>query len=395
MSDPVKEPSLPAVAAMVSVGFIPLNLLPFTVVGYASGLNLGTVDASLLGTTEMSGAMFGSLAAIPLVKRMPLRRVALIATLAAALFEGLSCLMHSFAGMSVARLLVGMACGTVLASGNAIAAAAFDPARYYMRVLALQSALTIFIWSAMPKLLAVGGQYGVFGGSAFALLALALVMLANGAHHADIPASSTPTTQISVNTRSEHGRAGVIAIALLAVFACCMRDGVAWTFSDRIAIEVGLSDMGQTLLYAGIGALGLVVLLTSARLDIWKRPIANVAGAIILASATTTGLLFSHHWLIFVALALPWAAAQFLALSFLTGLSSELDPSGRLSAATGAAFQCAYAVAPALAGLVFAQLGYVAVGALATGLSFITLVAGCWLASRAVDHRRREAPSGV
>ena len=90
----------------------------------------------------------------------------------------------------------------------------------------------------------------------------------------------------------------------------------------------------------------------------------------------------------FVALALPWAAVQFLALSFLTGLSAELDPSGRLSAATGAAFQCAYAVAPGLAGMVFVRLGYVAVGGLAAVASLITLVAGTWLAGKAVAYRR-------
>lgn len=300
----------------------------------------------------------------------------------------LSCVMHSFAGMCGARLLVGMACGIVLASGNAIAASALDPARYYMKVLALQSALTIFIWSAMPKLLTLGSQYGVFGGSAVALGALAMVMMVSGTRHSNVSLRSPHATPAGGTERAGHADAMVVAIALLSVFACCMRDGVAWTFSDRIAIEVGLSDLGQTLLYAGIGALGLVVLLASAQLNIWKRPVANVAGAIILASATTTGLLFSHHWLVFVALALPWAAVQFLALSFLTGLSAELDPSGRLSAATGAAFQCAYAVAPGLAGMVFVRLGYVAVGGLAAVASLITLVAGTWLAGKAVAYRR-------
>ena len=257
-----------------------------------------------------------------------------------------------------------------------------------MKVLALQSALTIFIWSAMPKLLTLGSQYGVFGGSAVALGALAMVMMVSGTRHSNVSLRSPHATPAGGTERAGHAGAMVVAIALLSVFACCMRDGVAWTFSDRIAIEVGLSDLGQTLLYAGIGALGLVVLLASAQLNIWKRPVANVAGAIILASATTTGLLFSHHWLVFVALALPWAAVQFLALSFLTGLSAELDPSGRLSAATGAAFQCAYAVAPGLAGMVFVRLGYVAVGGLAAVASLITLVAGTWLAGKAVAYRR-------
>lgn len=388
MSNSRAEPSLPAVAAMVSVGFIPLNLLPFTVVGYASGLHLDSVDAGVLGTIEMSGAMLGSLASIPLIRRVSLGRLAVLATLAAVAFELLSCAMHSFADMGVARALVGVACGMVLASGNAVAAAAHDPARYYMRVLAIQSALTIFIWSAMPRLLSAGNQVGVFIGAAFALLALALVMMLSGNR---LGLTSVATTATSMpNTASPHTAAGpaVVVMALLAVFACCMRDGVAWTFSDRIAIQVGLSDFGQTMLYVGIGAIGLIGLLASSRLDIWKHPVMNVMGAIIFASATTTGLLFSHDWRVFVALALPWAAAQFLALSFLTGLAAEFDSSGRLSAATGAAFQCAYAVAPALAGFVYVRIGLGAVGALATLLSATTLVAGSWLASRAVLHRR-------
>ncbi len=381
------EPALTAVAAMVSVGFVPLNLLPFTVVAYSTSLGLSSAYSGMLGTTEMSGAVLGSLVALLLMNKVPLARLAFFGALAGAGFEVLSCGMHDFYGMAIARLMVGLSCGIVLAAGNAIAASAKDPARFYMRVLAVQSALTIFIWSAMPKLLSFAGANGAFGGAAVALAALASAMLLVPAR-LSAPAAPAPGAgpQAKAGVATRPGPV-TVAMALLAVLTCCMRDGVAWTFSDKIAIEVGLSDLGQSLLYAGIGALGLIVLLTSARLDIWKRPVANVAGAIIVASVTTTGLLFSHEWSVFVALALPWAAAQFLALSFLTGLAAELDASGRLSAATGAAFQCAYAVAPALAGFVFSRMGYNAVGALATVLSALTLASGSWLAQQAMRVR--------
>jgi predicted MFS family arabinose efflux permease len=376
---------LPAIAAMVSAGFVPLNLLPFTVVAYGTALNLNASESGLLGTFELSGAVLGSLAAIPLVRRLSLSAVEISATSAAIVFEVLSCLSHSFSTMGSARACVGAACGMTLACGNALAASAEDPARYYMKVLALQSAITIFIWAGMPTLLMAAKQYGVFLGSAGVLLVLLAIMVLAGRRGTKL---HRPVHAVGAQPAPRVLRSITVLCTLFAVFCCCVRDGIAWTLSDKIAIEIGLSDLSQTILFAAIGAIGLAGLLACARLDIWKRTVANVAIVLALASAMTTGLLFSRSALAFVAFALPWAAVQFLAVSLLTGVAAELDPSGRLSAAISAAFQCSYAVAPVLAGSVFVRFGYSAVGALSGLLGCLTIASGAWVAAQAARLRQ-------
>jgi hypothetical protein len=247
-----------------------------------------------------------------------------------------------------------------------------------MRVLAVQSAFSTVVWSAMPYLLSYANQKGVFVGTAGLLAVLALFTVA----------TCRPDAPITGKVGPEEARAmprihlGVAAVVLAAVFVFCVRDGVAWTLTERIATDLALSDNQQTVLYASIGLVGMLGLLAWAKMDHSRHRVPRVVVSVVLVSLCTTGLIVSPTARIFFICAVPWAALQFVALSYLTGLAADVDPSGRVSAAAGAAFQCAYAVAPLLATATFARLGYGAVGGLSLLLATVATAAGWWTATR-------------
>jgi predicted MFS family arabinose efflux permease len=382
--------TLAPAAAIVSAGFMPLNSLPFMVVGISTGLHLDAIHAGLIGTIELSGAILGSLAVMPLVSNVSRTKIAIYAMVAGSLFELISCACNTLQSLAIMQLLAGAGCGAALAAGNALSASAADPAHFYMKVLALQSAFATVLWSLMPTLLRLGNHYGVFAGTAAVLLVLAGITALTS--RPDIPAERRAFP--AGERRVPLIRPVLALVSLAGVFFCCMRDGVAWTLADKIGTDLGISDTGLTLLFATIGVVGLIGLLASARLTLSHYPVARVVVSVVLASACTTGLLFSSSATVYLAMALPWAAVQFLALSYLTSLAAEIDSSGRVSAAAGAAFQCAYAVAPITASATFAHFGYGAVGQLSLVLATLTIAAGWWTATR-VEQQRPGAVTAI
>jgi predicted MFS family arabinose efflux permease len=367
------------VASMVSAGFIPLGMLPFTMVGLAAGLHLNVEAAGWLGTAELSGVAIGSLLAASLLRKVSCTRLALFAIAAAVAFELMSCLAHHFTVLAVCRFLVGVGCGGALGAGNALGASATNPGTFYMKVLALESAVTTVTWSWMPTALRLGDQVGAFTSSAAALLVLGAVVATSSKSRT--PAGIDATGRQPSLLRSKGLRVEM-TLAMLAILFCCVRDGLAWTFADKIGTELGLSVGRQTVLFGAIGLIGLVGLLLSSRLDIKKHPVGMVVAAIVAASTVTTLLLYAPSVRVYEGLCLLWTASQFLAVSLLTGIAAEIDPSGRLSAACGGAFQCGYAIAPFMAGAALSQWGYGGVGGLSMALSLATIATGAAVAAR-------------
>jgi predicted MFS family arabinose efflux permease len=377
------------VGAIISAGFLPLNLLPFMVVGLTEGLKLSAIDAGLLGTIELSGAVAGSLCVTPLVSFVSRTRIAIAAMVLGSLLNLLACAYASLSGLGIALFLGGAACGAAMAAGNAMSASAADPSRFYMRVLALQSAFSTVVWSAMPYLLSYAGHKGVFVGTAILLACLAL--FAALTCRPDVPVRQVV---LAAPTGPRPGIAlGLAAIVLAGVFFFCVRDGVAWTLTERIANDLKLSDSQQTVLYAAIGIVGMLGLLVWAKINHSGHRVTPVVVSVVLVSLCTTGLIVSPNAPIFFACTVPWAAVQFVALSYLTGLAADVDPSGRVSAAAGAAFQCSYAVAPLLATATFARWGYGAVGVLSLLLATLSTGAAWWTATRL--QRNLPAPAAV
>jgi predicted MFS family arabinose efflux permease len=368
--------------AIVSGGFVPLSTLPFVVVGITSGLHVDASAAGLLGTGELGGVVLGSLAVTPFLRDRSRATLAILALLAGLGFELVSCLIDSVTYLLPVRILVGIACGVALGAGNAIAARVSDPSKFYMRVLAFESAVTTVSWTIMPACLRLGDQKGVFLAAGAVLLTLLIVIVATRSAEEPVrPGASTlpATTALAINPLDA-------AIALAAMLFCCVRDGLAWTFADQIGTDVGLTSGERTLLWGAIGFLGLFGLVVSARLTGRRHPILSVAASVAIASSVTTGLLYVTTAPAYVVLALPWTAVQFIAVSYLTGLAAQIDSSGRIAAASGAFFQFGYALAPFLAGLVMAHFGHRSVGLLSTILTLFTIGTGVWAAGRILKY---------
>lgn len=360
-----------AFAAAYGVGWLSLLGLPFLVGSAMTSLHLDEGQAGLLVTVEFVGIMTATLGAAPFMGRFDRRKLAWIGALIALTANTLSIVLASYDALIVIRPLAGLGAGLAIACGNASVSNSRDPERLTGQIAMLSILMMVIILLLFSRLSSLWGIAGVYGGIiAFILLMLPAIQILPR-HPNMLEAGEEAPSQAL-------GKAVYLIGCLVvgAFFVFSLRDTMTWAFLERIGVGVGYTSeqIGNLIaIQALIGLAGpYIASVMGSRFGI-ARPLAI---GIVLSGLVTYAISQSSGSITLFTVATTFQpGTYFFTLAYLTALAAELDPKGRIVAASGGGLMAGVAIGPVAGGaLIVAASGYTFVSWAIIACMFATLL---------------------
>ena len=367
-----------ALAIIESAGIMYANVGPVIVSGLA---RTGLFDAETAGyvlAVNLAGTAVGGLLVIPFLTRFDWKRAILVLLLALMAFD------LGSAGCSQSGMLLAMRFGHGLCGGALIGYSLSVIARMHSpeRTISLFIVIQLLFGGALaaittPLLDSIGLRviwFTLVGFSAAGLLLLPFL-------------DAYPVREIGSARGVTASRAGLAHIVFVMLAILCFQVGEMGAFA--YVVQMGLEHrleadfVGNTLavsLWLGGPATLFVTWwgIRSGRL----RPMAIstlVCGCAIMAIAIASPAAFLAANVLFT-------MAFGIALSYMLGVGSELDNTGRMGAVAGFFSAGGLAVGPALAGYLVG-FGWLKSVFVLGGLGVIASLALIWLPARALDRK--------
>lgn len=354
------------------VGMIDMVALPLWIGTLMQHYGYSAPQAGITVTLFLLGVVVASAVFAPRFNRLPRRACA------AAGFAVAACAMFfasrmpvepdSFAVLAVIHAAAGLGVGCALTFTHGSIGRSADPHRLFAVVNIVLGVFAVIFLASLPQVIARAGAPVLFQVIAV-LMALAAVAMALAFPDAgDVVVGNGPSIAA--------GRIPGAAWFIIAVVMCLtLNQAMVFSFVERIGADRGF---GADRVNGVLIALGLVNLLPGAlAVFLQKRwsPIAvGMAGPVgqaVLAVAMSSTAAFA-----------PYAVAASLYVSmvifthtFLFGLLSRLDPSGRAAAATPAMMMVGSCIGPALGGAIVHGLGYPGLGWAACVVAIVAVLA--------------------
>ncbi|MFT7461114.1 MAG: MFS family permease [Planctomycetota bacterium] len=332
--------------------------VPIQIGAFIDGLGYSASQSGMLGAVEV-GSM--SLTAILISSKLSTwsrSRTAICGVVFASTCELLTGFVSSLTLLFPLRILVGVGCGFVFASICAAAATSHAPDRIFGWGQAVMNCLFLLMFLLLPHTLNYGIHKGLF-------VTLAIVQLMTISLIRFLPNASGEV----LAEQSTEKKASVVLIAthIVAVVLLNIGLGALWGFVERVGSEqVGLTaeTIGKVLSMATLFMIGgsLFAAWLGVRIG---RAIPTVIAAVLCAVASIS--VMSAETLVFYAggLFLYNAAYLFIGPYIIAGISSELDPSGRLAAAVGGVMFLSYSVGIGTGGFIAELISLTGIGILA------------------------------
>ena len=363
--DPVHR--IAATCAANSGALVTVSLTPLVIAGLILGLGLNEPEAGSLITLEVTAMGISALALAPLLVRFSRRALGLsMATLVLAANAG-AVMSQDIQALILWRVLAGLGAGALMATVNAVIAAAHRPTRLYgvamMGAYASTAVLGIII-SRIVEEYAYAGAYGVL--AVFTLLILPLLAMLPG--RLDTPERA----------RDSHNAASAWA-CMVAIFLIGLSMMAYYAFVERLGNRLGMpiESIGwvfaavQVASVLGSGAAAVI----GERFGITK-PL--LAGTLLHAAAITIAVkAVNTSW--FSAAVIAEGLTFLFILPLMFALVAQLDRSGRWAAAAGGVFLSSTAAGPLLGGVLLTELGYSALAWLAVIAAVPALVIFRWV----------------
>ncbi|OAF18849.1 hypothetical protein AXW67_39650 [Bradyrhizobium neotropicale] len=345
-----------------------LQLQPVIGGALVDHLGISLPHIGILFGTELVATAIGCCVAALSMSRLD-RRLLCVAAVLLLLTASIACAwITAFIWLAVARFAAGLAGGMIQAVVYATAALRTNKNRTFAMIniaLMVGGGLTIGL---APTMAAAGGVAMIFG--LFAVMALMVLpllrVIPRGA--ADIP--DLPLAAAAANP-AEFGKH---AIPLLLLFALLFAGHTAlWIYQERIGDALGLSHDyigailgGSTLL----GMLGAAIAgVVGRRLNQWMAQLIAFTGA-ILASLL---IVYGQSGLVYASGVALLMTVRFFGVTYMFVLSTDLDPSGRLTGLANTAIFVGAGVGPFAAAAVVGHGNVQAVGLLSAGIYVICI----------------------
>lgn len=367
-----------AIIVAALLGEYSLLIMPFIITAMMQGYGLSEVRAGYLISLQLLAMSTAAVVVSYLVAHVAPRRIAVVAAVFICIANIGCALGLSTAALILARCATGLAEGSLMAAGAALAAGVRHPHRLFSAlglVIATVAAVALLLTPLLFMHLGARGIFWLLGISPTAVLASAPFLPRVKPRTADVPHVSA--------FRIVGARYVLLAFALLWIGASAL-----WVFAERIGSSQGLS-LAEIATFLAIGQVaGIVGPVIAARFG--ERAELHVSIA-VGATAMVVGdflMVFGGMPSTFVAgVSLLSIAIMFLTPCFRT-LMVQLDGTGGVVAMSAAFYTVGFGAAPLLVGGI--ESAGASYGAMAW-LSVVAFTVSGILAARARTLRLRAA----
>jgi predicted MFS family arabinose efflux permease len=372
-------------AFLATAGLFYVNIMPALVAGLIDGLGFTNRQAGFVGSANVYGAACGALIAVFLVRRLPWRRVEVVALSLLLMLDLLSTQVTAATPLIALRFIHGVVGGVSVGIGLAVIARTKIPDRAFGMLLTVQYGAGGLGIMFLPRLAHQFGPKVLF----LALAGFTLVTLLMLPFLADYP----PRDRVAAAIANPGGiRRRPLVQTLVAVFLFQAANMGLSAFLFPLARHYGLADtfISNTLGVANwIGALGSIAVIWLAGRYGRTVPIAAV---MILSVLGTAAFLKSDLGVLFILANVVTAIGWSFLIPYFFGMCADFDPAGRSATLAGFFSKMGLASGPAAAALLLGRDNY----PFLIGVSLIGLVL-CALAvigpARLLDRGR--APVAV
>ena len=345
-------------------GMVDMVALPLWIGALMQHYAFSPPQAGITVTVFLLGVVLSSLYFAPRFNRLPRRWATAggfaLAAAALAVASRLPVAAASLQPLLALHAVAGLGVGCALSFTHGSIGRSANPHRLFAVVNVVLGVFAVAFLAGVPQLIPQFGAQ-IF----FAVVAAVMAVAAVGTALAfpDISTTAGATAGAAAPKAGPLPRLPRAAWLVIGVVMCLtLNQAMVFSFVERIGAERGFgADRMQGVLIA----LGLVNLLPGALAALLQKKLSPVAvgmagpvGQAVLALTMSSTLAFA-----------PYAVAAALYVSmvifthtFLFGLLSRLDPSGRAVAATPAMMMVGSCIGPALGGGLVAGLGYQGLG---------------------------------
>lgn len=284
---------------------------------------------------------------------------------------------------ALARFIIGLGEGLVLAAANSAGATASNSERVFgWAQLAISSATILLVSTIPPVILYWDYQAGT--GLVLAVLLLTGLFLGFLPEHALAEKSDH---RISSLKGLPHLSLGIMVLLAFLLFS--LADLSVWLFAERMGDRVGLSPTTTGLILGagtGIGLAGPVIaILVHVR---YGRILPFTAGLLLLAGSIF-GITHASSAQTYIVSLLPMNLAVLFLFPYFLGALAEIDPAGAWTTLSAPMVSFGLAVGPIITGVLAAGAGYESVGWFAGVLVLGTLALMLAALNREVFRRTR------
>ena len=365
-SSPASDPATLIVGAIAAqiIGGLMTQMSPFMIGGLMDGLLLSERDAGLVASIELLTLAAAAIAIAPVLPRLSLRRISLIAVALTLIAQGASIFSGSLASLSLLRGLAGVGEGALYAvSLSIVASRSSNPDRVYGYFQIAWAVGSIALFIVGGQVTAAFAHRGILTFIAGVTLVLAPLLLF-------IPDARLDSgDKAAMHAGPPPKSLGIMTLA--AIFLYIMVSSAIYVFSAPLGERAGL-DTGEvgyaltiTTLVGLVGAGGATAL--SLR---WGRAL-PISGFCFCFALTVLALCLSRNPTTYVVALAASGIIFYFSVPYLFGLAAALDRSGRWAAAAGSAYLLGFAAGPLAAGTVITATDYAGLAAIGIAITAV------------------------
>lgn len=338
-------------AFLATAGLFYVNIMPALVAGLIDGLGFTNRQAGFVGSANVYGAACGALIAVFLVRRLPWRKVEVVALTVLLLLDLASTQVTTPVALIALRFVHGIVGGISVGVGLAVIARTRVPDRAFGMLLTVQYGAGGLGVMFLPRLAHQFGPQVLF----LTLAGFTLVTLTMLAFLADYPprARALPVAGAQAGVRRVP-----LVRTLVAVFLFQASNMGLNAFIIPLARHYGLEDafISNTLGIASwIGALGSIAVIWMAGRYQRALPIVVVLAITLVATAA---FLQSGVAAVFIAANAITAVAWSFLIPYFFGMCADFDPAGQSATLAGFFSKMGLASGPAIAALILGHDNY-------------------------------------
>ena len=355
-------------------GMIDMVALPVWIGALMQHYGDSAPQAGITVTLFLFGVVLASLFCAPRFNRWPRRAACAggfaVAALAFFVAGQQPVAVSSFQALAALHAVAGLGVGCALSFTHGCIGRSANPHRLFAVVNITLGVFAVLFLGGMPQLIARLDASVLFSVIA-ATMALAAVVMALAFPQVPSLAVTDASTTVAIAPRIP--RAAWYAIAV--VMCLTLNQAMVFSFVERIGADRGF---GSERVNGVLIALGLVNLLPGALAALLQTKLSPIAvgiagpiGQAVLALTMSSATNFAPY-------AVAASCYVFMVIfthTFLFGLLSRLDPSGRAVAATPAMMMVGSCIGPALGGAIVQGLGYPGLGWAACGVAALAVMA--------------------